>query len=315
VLIILLHFICIITCFTEFTHAMIRETRKHEDEQQTAKLKIEKLADDLARASSERAINETKLSELDHLVGQLLSVNESLLHQLSGKPQVRTTKKTAASAAAKLGSSSPSTSGTKTKTTSSKTASSKISKLLKADAGSVDVGQLTGMHEMYKTLAKSIVGGETSSKKSSEAKTKKKTTRMSKKKSETKLKPDVSAASASVTTSTSGGGKKVNIRLPSTNSVSYDFDNSIVDCSYGEAEPSTSEYQDVVSSLEAEFDELNDQYRHLLSSASVPTVKNTSATETFRSDQLVDVIQKLHRKGEQLRAVKTPPRPTRGETR
>ena len=137
---------------------MIRETRKNEDEQQSAKLKIEKLSDDLARASSERAINETKLSELDHLVGQLLSVNESLLHQLSGKPQIRATKKTAASAISK----------TASNTNGAKTASSKISKLLKSDAGTVNVGQLTGMHEMYKTLAKSIVSGGTNTKKNSD---------------------------------------------------------------------------------------------------------------------------------------------------
>lgn len=281
---------------------MIRETKKHEDEQHAARLQIEKLMDDLARATSERAINETKLSELDHLVGQLLSVNESLLRQLSGRPVIRTTKKTAASAM-------------KTnplKVSAAKNASGKISKLLQSDAGTVNVGQLTGMHEMYKTLAKSIVSGGISAKKS-EKKTVKKT-RMSKKKADsemkTKVKTNVSStpAVAPMMFADSNVGKRVNIRLPSASSVSYDHDTSLVDRSFGGTEPGTGDYQDVISSLENEFDELNEQYRHLLSSASMPTSHNSNAS--FHSDQLVDVIQKLHRKGEQLRSVKSPSRST-----
>ena len=57
--------------------------------------------------------------------------------------------------------------------------------------------------------------------------------------------------------------------------------------------------QSVISSLEDEFESLNNQYRMLLSSAQKPS-------EESSAEELVDVIHKLHRKGEQLRALKSP---------
>ncbi len=58
------------------------------------------------------------------------------------------------------------------------------------------------------------------------------------------------------------------------------------------------ELKDVIQSLEHEFDSLNDQYRRLLSSG-VSEGRTTS-------EELVSVINKLHKKGEQLRALKSP---------
>lgn len=59
----------------------------------------------------------------------------------------------------------------------------------------------------------------------------------------------------------------------------------------------------VISSLENEFDSLNLQYRQLLS-----TVQSDTPSEAVQNqaEQIVDVIQKLHQKGEQLRALKSP---------
>jgi hypothetical protein len=59
----------------------------------------------------------------------------------------------------------------------------------------------------------------------------------------------------------------------------------------------------VITSLENEFDSLNLQYRQLLS-----TVQSDSPSEAVQTqaEQIVEVIQKLHKKGEQLRALKSP---------
>jgi hypothetical protein len=63
-------------------------------------------------------------------------------------------------------------------------------------------------------------------------------------------------------------------------------------------------YIGVIASLEDEFSVLNEQYRHLLLSVQV---KSPSA-ETLHAEELVSVIQRLHKKGEQLRALKSPSR-------
>jgi len=91
------------------------------------------------------------------------------------------------------------------------------------------------------------------------------------------------------------------LRIP-TPSSSLDFDN------YYSSQPNNMRYnnnssgsdlKDVISSLEEEFDALNSQYRKLLSSSTIDS-------ETEQADELVNVIQKLHKKGEQLRSLKSP---------
>lgn len=88
------------------------------------------------------------------------------------------------------------------------------------------------------------------------------------------------------------------------------------------------EMQNVISSLEEEFDMLNTQYRRLLSNVqSHPNHNNdmnhsnissniniskdlpltTSDTIQRQAEEIVDVIQQLHRKGEQIRALKSSP--------
>ena len=84
------------------------------------------------------------------------------------------------------------------------------------------------------------------------------------------------------------------------------------------------EVKDVISSLEEEFDALNAQYRNLLSNVQAhPTSTNTSSsyssgssivrdapshvspdTIQAQAEEIVTVIQKLHKKGEQIRSLK-----------
>jgi hypothetical protein len=70
--------------------------------------------------------------------------------------------------------------------------------------------------------------------------------------------------------------------------------------------------QHIIQSLEEEFSALNHQYRSLLKTVSSPVGKPSAETvdASFDDDekegQLVDVIQKLHRKSEMLRKLKSP---------
>jgi hypothetical protein len=270
---------------------MIREARKHEDELNMARHTTEKLNEELARATSDRVINDTKLSELDHLVSQLLSVNESLLNQLSS----RVVKKKKSSTSVKK----------EPTPRASSSASAKIEKLLRDDAGAVDTTKLVGIHQMYKSLANSIINGPGTKAK------KKTTTRIAKKKRESEVKAENSTSSNSKSNHSreekvSGAGstkKRVNIRVPMTAQSIFDesFQHSV------SAEDKSNDYKAEILSLEQEFDELNDQYRRLLSSTAQPSSSRQQAAVADSSDQLVDVIQQLHKKGERLRALKSPP--------
>lgn len=288
---------------------MMRETKKHEDDNNQARLNSEKLADELARSTSARVINDTKLSELDHLVAQLLAVNESLLNQLSGRS---ITKKKISD----INSTRSKSAVTKKRP---KTMSAKIERLLMEDAGTLNTNQLSNMHRMYKSLAQSIVTSGGKSDFSSLSRDDKPKTRMAKKKKETaakavssvnissKVPTSESQSRVSVEGSSNAGKlganvstkKKVNIRVPKT-SVSF-VDESI---SSSQELDTGSDYKTVIDSLEDEFDELNEQYRRLLSSTSMS--ESTAELHGDSTDELVDVIQKLHRKGEQLRAIKSP---------
>ena len=65
----------------------------------------------------------------------------------------------------------------------------------------------------------------------------------------------------------------------------------------------SAELQGVISSLEDEFNSLNAQYQELLTSSN--SIVGGHGSES-QSRELVSVIQKLHKKGEQLRALKSP---------
>ena len=72
--------------------------------------------------------------------------------------------------------------------------------------------------------------------------------------------------------------------------------------------PNRSGLQGVIYSLEEEFTALNDQYRLLLSSIKGNTTSTggSSPVDIMKEEELVTIIQKLHKKGEQLRSLKSP---------
>jgi hypothetical protein len=98
---------------------------------------------------------------------------------------------------------------------------------------------------------------------------------------------------------------------------------------YSSAEGSNKEeIQGVIASLEEEFNELNAQYRRLLNSVQTPQGADVSMAKSTsgsgydsshvsdriakqeniqaQAEEIVHVIQQLHKKGEQLRALKSP---------
>ena len=71
---------------TELGQTILWETKRHEEDMDVLGNKLRALQGEVSTLSHEKAVVETKLLELDQLVGQLLSVNESLVTRLSGKP-------------------------------------------------------------------------------------------------------------------------------------------------------------------------------------------------------------------------------------
>jgi hypothetical protein len=83
----------------------------------------------------------------------------------------------------------------------------------------------------------------------------------------------------------------------------------------GFAKSRDADLQAVIQSLEDEFQNLNSQYRSLLKTVSSPGVARPGEDpleSSFEADekegQLVDVIQRLHRKADMLKKLKSPTR-------
>jgi hypothetical protein len=100
-----------------------------------------------------------------------------------------------------------------------------------------------------------------------------------------------------------------NYRASQTSKSSFPM-SSNANPSSGFQSQSQDELKDMISSLEEEFNDLNRQYRRLLSnvSASSTEVPESLSEQSIdaRAQEIVKVIQKLHEKGEQLRVLKSP---------
>lgn len=240
-----------------------------------------------------------------------MSVNESLVARLSGKSvsSKAVSPKLAATTKKKK---SPAPSQQKAQ------ASNRVAESTKTPAFD-DVQNLHGMHKMYVKIAESIM--DTKSLNS----TRKIPTPASEGdvigsqgKSSTLLKSRKIQLKGSQNDDRSVLNSSYDVQIPSVlfenrhPSLNDEFmvneGNSLANISsYGRGLKSyqNSDIEDVILSLEEEFSTLNDQYRSLLSSAQA---LSPSSAEIKQGDDLVAVIQKLHRKGEQLRALKSPPR-------
>jgi hypothetical protein len=274
---------------------MVWETRRHEEEIYTLKSRIESLTSEASVASLQRVERESKLVELDHLIGQLLGVNETLVNQLSQRSlapsasratSANGTKKKRSLSAPRLAPSSDMAAAVRaSKSVKEKKPVARVSS--KVINGASGGGGLHDMHEMYVSLAKQITGKEASPTGLAQPGKKKRITSMKQRALKGKSTPP----------------------LPDDQSYTSSTMDSLSRRSMGSYPPprppsSTQELQGVIQSLEEEFELLNRQYQHLLQ----PKMGSSPAYgQEERSRELVSVIQRLHKKGEQLRALKSSP--------
>lgn len=305
----------------DLSTAMLWESKRHEEEMHKLKVKMDSLSHEMSDSSILRVEKEAKLVELDHLVGQLLSVNESLVSQLSNQMTTRgkkTTKSASASTTTATKKKKKTTSRTRnvvpraatlgTASTDAKAAAAEELRRSRsielrrnasvASENAQTAERLQSMHDMYVSIASSITGKNMGKVKNASRPSSagKKTTRIKGRKLEGR---SVSSLGGDVEHPSSLDldlfEKKYNLSSADMQQTQSDVTPSPTD-SHGKG---ANELQSVIDALEEEFQALNAQYQQILSSSP------TGNTEE-RSRELVSVIQRLHKKGEQLRALKSP---------
>jgi hypothetical protein len=338
----------------DLSSAMVWETKRHEDEMVSLKDQIVSLNTEYSTSAKERAEKDAKLIELDHLVGQLLSVNETLICQISGKrissvkaaaappkPALKASKKRkkGSSLVPRAASKGTASSNAKNEAGVARRAAAQATQTLAASRSLVEEQtskkELLGMHEMYVNLANSITGkpnkavskisasgiGSVSGSGSSGTGTKikksigksSKDTQMRRRIIGQREREEEGGEEESVLTGASVFSD-VNVNLeefekkymtgasPATPGAaatsSHNHGLAMSLSSPGMLQP---ELKGLIKSLEEEFESLNDQYQRILQHSGD---KNRSSTDT--SQELVSVIQRLHKKGEQLRALQSP---------
>mmetsp|Transcript_9580 Transcript_9580/g.15922 ORF Transcript_9580/g.15922 Transcript_9580/m.15922 type:complete len:527 (+) Transcript_9580:72-1652(+) len=329
---------------SDLSNAMVWETKRHEEEMVMLKDQVASLNAEYGSSAKARAEKDAKLIELDHLVGQLLSVNETLICQISGK-RISSVKAAAAAAVPKKPAKKKRKGSLVPRAASKGTASSRAkneagaSKRAAMASGSLasrslveeqtSKKELLGMHEMYVNLANSITGKpiKTVTKVSSVGSGDKIKKSIGKSSTDTQMRRRIidqgnAVEEGSVLTAGSGVTGEVNVNLEdferkymtpasgvngteqvtSSATTSAHVTSHIVP-SPGMASPGLNqpELKTLIHSLEEEFESLNDQYQRILQSSND---KNKKSEDT--SQELVSVIQRLHKKGEQLRALKSP---------
>lgn len=365
----------------DLSQTLLWETKRHEDEVAQLNQRVNALRNEISEASAEKNSTSTTLAELDQLVGQLLSVNESLVAKLSGKPMpahtatlgVRKTTKKGGKVQYKdvLNATTAASSLLLPRAAHMATAASTASRAAPkvygragqlAEQKNAEIEHLTSLHNMFSKLAKGITKKRltkpaTKSKAAVAAPIKastgtKKTTRIGAKKASTKTSVSVddsqlNTSSSSKLSTASAPKRKASMDSASANSVSGrnvyipTASMSVLSPDNDSSPPSAyksmggsggsrtgkiitsknsnaDDLQAVIASLEDEFDSLNNQYSYLLSSvksqpganlgASMDSTNSTGSANADTAEELVDVIQKLHRKGEQLRQLRSPSR-------
>lgn len=317
---------------------------------------------ELSEASNEKGAQDAKLIELDQLVAQLLSLNETLVAQLSGRPikvpflgsSGKKIKKKKVVEKAPPRAASVSTAATDAGKTT-KFVSRSGSQLIPVKSD--DMEALKAMHKLYASMAKSLKKGSPTKKRSDgrvATRMSKNHSRSASRDSERAFESEAHRAESPSTRSNassvvSSASIRREVRLPKAN-VTFDASDSdhndngdasylshesglrrstlsdskltasansahTFSSSYSDSSPSKG-MQDVVGSLEEEFDALNRQYRRLLSGVQASNNINdagdvmTSDRVEAQAEEIVNVIQKLHQKGEQLRLLRNPARRT-----
>ena len=175
--------------------AILWETKRHEETVTFNQKRIQTLQDELSDVCQEKGMADAKLMELDQLVGQLLSVNESLVAQLSGKPlpahrpKIKKSKKVAVPRAATMSTVAADASRV------DKYSTRQHSQLVPVQMGEIEA--LKSMHKMYANIARTIKRSSSPARAGASSSTGKKH----------------SSSSNSVASGGGSAGKKLNTRL------------------------------------------------------------------------------------------------------
>ena len=299
---------------------MIWETKRHEDEIENLKRKLKGIEEESGSVKSEKDRHDTKLKEMEKVVNQLLSVNDALVAQITGKTEsfkANAKKISKKKASAIKSSKSSKSSDTVVKKSVKQVPVKTSSKIIKYDAqkimahanatsdknslASAKIDELQHLHKIYSKLTNSIEEKDETNSGSDEGRPTIK-----------RIVPKKSAATETKESSVKGQTKvsKTTVHhIPSAKSSSVQREEHFeyherpeVFRKYQSSSNTSDDLKDVISSLEEEFDVLNKQYHKLLSTVN----DGSNSVETVQADELVNVIQKLHRKGEQLRHLKSP---------
>ena len=288
----------------ELGQTILWDTKRHEEDMEVLGSKLRTLQGELSRGMQEKADVEMKMLELDQLVGQLLSVNESLVSKLSGKSggagkglkkgikKVTIPKPSFVPRAASL-------------STVSFDHSRKVAGGLGVPTKAVmakaldEAGNLKKMHQMYVDLAHNITQSNTT----------------------TRKRPSSAPTMPSHGSSSSNHDYHVGqddmhfFGNAHVRSSSDKFKGNGMESSYRSSGNSTGtsdqqhhkgDLRGVIAALEEEFTILNGQYRRLLAAVQA----QSPSVDSSQAEELVKIIQQLHQKGEQLRTLRTPS-PTR----
>ena len=338
----------------DIAQSMHMESKLHDEELGKLGHKLLTLRNELMEATSRRMESETKLQELDILVDQLLSLNDSLVCQLSGDTSKRRISNTSE---ARGRSSSRSRGSKRGKSSRSKiSAAHAMQSTISADAkvaprmivpvpssaatnnqmnnntritNNVDIESLHRLHDMYRTAAQRL---SSTLRDESPEKYERKNAQSVSRSKDTMDVMESKSASASRTFERSSLTRnegtnttdamllasqdirdRGSVRLSSPRT-SAQFrsvhENTVTEKaqsnstkSPNQLSSSPADLRTVIMSLEEEFDALNEQYHRLLDSVKS---EGDPVLEARRAEELVTVIKKLHRKGEQLRSLKSP---------
>lgn len=282
----------------ELASTILEENRHHQQELDAMQQRIAELHNKLISATEEKQDAQNAKTQMDNLIAQLLSINESLIKQLAEQPgfQMKSRRLAASTASAyanRHAAMSPqrarrtaTSSATKTATSTAKKVKKKkvstkdptdlLAAMTKAVSKQDRAGQLKALHALCASIADQVKTSRTAS-------------------------PAKKKATKAAATSTQ---TRLSVRMPST--TRHDVSN--VESSYYDSPlrgdlfgAQDGELDDIIASLENEFDTLTRRYRSLLS-----TLHDSSdiVSSPSRTDDLRQLLQQLKTKGAQLRAVR-----------
>lgn len=153
----------------DLAQSIVWETKRHEEEVTTLRRRVESLQDELEEISASKRVTDAKITELDQLVGELLSVNQQLVNQLSGHKtskgasspakvakKVKKVNKSTTAAKATIRAASQTTASFEANKTT-KYSTRKPSQLIAVQTEEIE--QLKNMHKKYADLAKELKKG------------------------------------------------------------------------------------------------------------------------------------------------------------